>query len=214
MSKKSFISIFHKIVYDFTNNKIDPLKIKKLNDFIYSFIENFFVKFDFLASSYASIYEDSVKRELSLLDVTRKTKILHIGCGFLPLTVKYLYKYTPAELIVGIDNTMRAVKNARLYLTKENIRGRVKIEYGDGVSYKLEDFDIIFLSWGVEPREKVLHNIFGSMRKNGKVVLRLPSKDCLDEKLKRMINEHGMVIADQVGRPFFGSAVSILLMKR
>jgi len=66
----------------------------------------------------------------------------------------------------------------------------------------------------VESREKVLHNIFGSMRKNGKVVLRLPSRACLDEKLKRMINEHGMVIADQVGRPFFGSAVSILLMKR
>lgn len=149
-----------------------------------------------------------------MLDVNRKTKILHIGCGSLPLTVKYLYKYTPAELIVGIDNTMRAVKNAKLYLNREDIRGRVKIEYGDGISYELEDFDIIFLSWGVEPREKVLHNIFGRMRKNGKLVLRLPSQDCLDEKLKRMINEHSMVITNQVSRPFFGSAVSILLMKK
>ena len=109
---------------------------------------------------------------------------------------------------------MRAVKNAKLYLNREDIRGRVKIEYGDGISYELEDFDIIFLSWGVEPREKVLHNIFGRMRKNGKLVLRLPSQDCLDEKLKRMINEHSMVITNQVSRPFFGSAVSILLMKK
>ncbi|HDM25645.1 MAG TPA: methyltransferase domain-containing protein [Thermoplasmatales archaeon] len=214
MCKKNVAAYIHKTIYSITNKKIDPVRIKKLMAFIYSFAEDILTRFNILATSYALLYEDSVKREVSMLDISKEMKILHIGCGSLPLTVKYLYKYTPAELIVGIDNTMRAVKNAKLYLNREDIRGRVKIEYGDGISYELEDFDIIFLSWGVEPREKVLHNIFGRMRKNGKLVLRLPSQDCLDEKLKRMINEHSMVITNQVSRPFFGSAVSILLMKK
>jgi len=182
--------------------------------FIYSFAEDILTRFNILATSYALLYEDSVKREVSMLDVSREMKILHIGCGSLPLTIKYLYKYTPAKLIVGIDNKEKAIKNADLYLNRENIKRRVRIEYGNGAVYRVDDFDIIFLSWGVEPRDKVLGNIFKNAKENCRIILRLPDKSCLEDNLKEEIHRYRLHIVGMVERPMFGSAISLLLVKK
>jgi precorrin-6B methylase 2 len=213
MNKRKRLECLHKLLYNDIGNKFNHLKIKKLNDFLYSLFEAIGNKITLLADLYTSLYEDSVKREISLLNIDKDSHVLHIGCGSLPMTIKILFENTPSNHIVGIDNISRIVNNARRYLEEKNINNRVKIEQADGVFYNVEDFDFIFLSWGLEPRERVLENVFENARKNCKIILRVPNKNCLERSFKKLIESYGLVIENKITRPMFGSAISLILRK-
>lgn len=167
-----------KIVHLFLNNitiKINLYKLKSFIDFQFKLIEKIIVKLDKFIPFYLNFYEKIIENEIKMLNITKDKKILHIGCGSIPATSILITKKTGSN-VVTIDNDIESVKFAKLCIKKLNLLNKIKIKYSDVIDFSIKDFDIIILSQGVTPYDKILKHISKSITKNTKVVLRLDYK--------------------------------------
>ncbi len=123
----------------------------------------------FFASAYINLFEKAILEEFEMVSLDKKSKVLHIGCGPLPNTLVSLAKHIPANY-VGIDKDEEAVRIARKIVKKYGLE--ISIEKGDALDYPIGEFDIIIISFGVEPKEKVFDRIRVESKKNVKIVYR------------------------------------------
>ena len=107
--------------------------------------------------------------EIKLASVQMSYTVLLIVCGIFPSETIIIAETTGAS-VVGIDNSIHAVKIAKKYVKKKGLETKVKIEYGDGTDYELPAFDIIFVAINVFPIDTVLKHLSTTMRKDAKVM--------------------------------------------
>ncbi len=147
-------------------------KSKGMHDVMLRTIEKFFAT-NMLGRVYTKFFEKMTLDEFQMVKIGEKEKILHIGCGAVPNTLLILATYFNASF-VGIDKDKKAVKKAREMVKKYGLEKKIKIEKGEAISYPISTFDVIIISLGVEPREKVFERIRKEMKNGTRIIARKP----------------------------------------
>jgi len=147
-------------------------KSKGMHDFLLRTIEKFLAT-NFFGKIYTKFFEKMTLDEFEMVKIREKEKILHIGCGAIPNTLLILANHFNASF-VGIDRDKEAVEKARKMVKKYGLEKKIKIEEGEAISYPLSTFDIIIISLGVEPREKVFGRIRKEMKDGARIIARKP----------------------------------------
>ena len=178
---EKIFSFFHKLVFGKLGGKFRLKSLKKFIDFSYIFFEMVGCHFDVLFSVYSKLYEDLVEKEIEVAGLSDEDKVLFIGCGSMPVTAVLLSEKTGCA-VVAVDWDSKAVKNAAKYLKSSRLEDHVKLVYADGATYPVDDFDLVFLSYGVVNKELVLKNVAEKMRGNTKLMFRTSteSKELID----------------------------------
>ena len=117
--------------------KLDPNKLKKFIDFGFIFIEKIIVNLDKLYPIYFDFYDEMIKNEIILADISKSKKVLHIGCGPIPATSILLVKKSGVH-VTGIDKNPRSVNQARLCVIKTGISDKIQIENKDAKNFSIE----------------------------------------------------------------------------
>jgi len=181
-------------------------KSKRVHDYLFIFLEKYLSSLP-LKHAYIKFFEKATLEEFEIVDINENDTILHIGCGPLPNTLITLAQHFKANY-TGIDKDKEAVKIARK-IVKE-YRLNIKIEEGDAIDYPLQHFDIIIVSYGVEPKEKIFKRLRKETKENVRIILR-KQWDFMDTIYGRNIIPEGFkVIGYKKRRDFLKS---YLLMK-
>ncbi|MCD6572202.1 MAG: class I SAM-dependent methyltransferase [Thermoplasmata archaeon] len=188
----------------------DIERMKKIVDFSYIVIEKFSMIFPMIAKDYVTFYEELVEREIKLAGVTRDDKILNIGSGPVPATSLLLSKKVGTD-ITCIDIDKNAVRHAKNFLKKQGM-DQIKVEYGDGTKYDVSEFDVIFISWGVNNLFQILRNVSNKMKNDARVVIRLPKSERFQKDLEKKLGKT-LKIEKTIPQPSYSNSKSILLLK-
>lgn len=164
--------------------------IKKLLDKIYFKFEVFCYYIPFFTKLYIGVHKPSVLKEIKMLNLSITDKILHIGCGAIPYTIIIISKEIGSD-IVGIDQKEQIINFADYFLKKFDISKNVKIENGNGKTYKVDDFDVIIISYGIDDQDLVLKHIFESMKDSTKTLLRKSISE-KNEYINDIIRNHSI----------------------
>ncbi|MEM1513728.1 MAG: class I SAM-dependent methyltransferase [Candidatus Thermoplasmatota archaeon] len=143
------------------------MQTKKLHDHMFIFAEKLLSKF--FSKAYINFFERAIIEEFKMVGIKENDKLIHIGCGPLPNTLISLAKNIKAKY-VGIDKDKEAVEIAKKIVEKYALD--IKIEEGNALNYPINDFDIIVVSFGVEPRNQVFERIRKDCKKNARIVFR------------------------------------------
>ena len=195
------------------SKKMNGLFVKKLADFIFSIGEKIIIKMDELLPLYIRYYEDIIDEEIKMAGISNSDNILHIGCGPVPSTSVLITQKTGAT-VVGIDKNISATKGAKSCIKMINRDDKIQIQHANALNYKVQDFDIIMFSQGVEPRYKILENISKSMKSNTRLIFRTVSS--VDGEL----TDHDSIIkklfkiSRTISHKNHGLLISVLLLKK
>ena len=163
-----------KIIRAFLDNvgiKFDPFKIKKIVDCFFVLVEKTIIKIDGFLSFYLSFYEQMIENEIELVDIDSGKKVLHIGCGSVPATCILISEKTKCN-VVGIDNDLKAVKQANNLIRKRDLLDKINICLAEGEEYPVDSFDVIIVSQGIKPSFEILKKIALSIQKTSCVIYR------------------------------------------
>jgi len=117
--------------------------------------------------------------EIKFAKVTKNDKVLLIGCGIFPTEIMLIADQTKAK-VIGIDNSIKAVKIAKKIVKKKGLFDLVKIEYADGINYPPGNFDVIFIAINVWPIDLVFRNLSKNMKTKSRVLCKSMKNDVLD----------------------------------
>lgn len=172
---------------------------KHLHDKLFILFEKFLHNFH---HAYINLYEKMTMEEFQMVNIKPSDRVIHIGCGPIPNTLVILAKNIPANYI-GIDRDIQAVEMAREIVKKYNLN--IKVEYGDALKYPIKDFDVIIISFGVEPHNKIFERIKNDAKEDARIIYR-KQYDFLDFIYgKRSIPEGFKVISEHKRRDMIKS---------
>ena len=144
---------------------------KRINLFWYC-IDIICCKVDGLGDFYERIIGREYKKENKIFDISKSKNILHIGCGAYPITALILANNYDAN-IVAIDRNPKAVQLAKYVVDKKNLGKKIAVGIGKGEEYPVENFDTIIVSSCSVPKIKVLEHVFGTVKSQSKIIVRV-----------------------------------------
>jgi ubiquinone/menaquinone biosynthesis C-methylase UbiE len=109
--------------------------------------------------------------EFSMAHVTSHETVLHIGCGALP-TMSILAAKKASAKVIAIDNNPRSVLRAQRYIGQHTLTDLITVSLGDGVSYPVEPFDVIFIAINVTPIEDVFRHLDSCTKPTVRIICR------------------------------------------
>ncbi|MEA2054149.1 MAG: class I SAM-dependent methyltransferase [Candidatus Thermoplasmatota archaeon] len=184
-------------------------KSKGIHDIFLRTLEKI-IATNFFGRIYTKFFEKMTLDEFGMAGIEKNCKVLHIGCGAVPNTLLVLAMNTDASF-VGIDRDKKAVERAKDMVDRYGLGNKIHIMEGDAMSYPTDVFDVIVISLGVEPREKVFEKIRKEAKNNTKIVARKPW-DFMDKIYGREeFVSRGFKIIKTFNRPDF--IKSMLLVK-
>jgi len=146
--------------------------MKNISGLYWWFIDNLSYKLDKLAYTY---YMKSIgpeyEKEYRTFDILKENKVLHIGSGAFPLTEITLAE-TIGVTVVGIDKNLNAVKSANKIVNKKNLNDKIKINYGNGINYPVDEFDVIIISSCASPMMGIVKHILKAAKNHSKIIVR------------------------------------------
>lgn len=142
---------------------------RKILFYEFIFLEFLAIKIDFFYKLLMKWRKPVFLKEIKMAKVTAKDKVFFIGCGMLPSTPLLIAEETNAT-VVTIDNNKRAYLIGKEYVKRKNLSDKVIVEYGDGVNYPIQDFDVIFIAINVWPIDEVLRHLSKNMKPTARVM--------------------------------------------
>lgn len=134
-------------------------------------IENLANRFWPIAGIYFRlIYKKKLEKELSMAKLKPGSSVLHIGCGPCPYTAIYLAKQ--GLTVKALDYNTNAVQKAKELVKKNNLEDSITIDCKDGKYSKIAEYDAIWVSLNVSPKEQVLEQNFLSLKDSGILIYR------------------------------------------
>ncbi|MCD6512444.1 MAG: class I SAM-dependent methyltransferase [Thermoplasmata archaeon] len=168
-------------------------KSKSMHDRMFIMLERWLRKFH---RAYINIYEKMTLEEFEMVGIKKDDRVLHIGCGPIPNTLIVLARNIQADY-TGIDRDREAVEMAKEIVKEYGLD--IKIEYGDALTYPLQDYDVIVVSYGVEPADMVFERIRRDARKDARIIYR-KQWDFMDRIYGRKSIPHGYEIMAEHNR--------------
>jgi 2-polyprenyl-3-methyl-5-hydroxy-6-metoxy-1,4-benzoquinol methylase len=201
------------LVFKQIGGKIRTNDLKSIMDFVFILVEKIGCKFEVISEIYLKLYEDIVTKEITLAQISQKDRILVIGSGSLPVTPTLIVRNTHAQT-VSIDIDPHAVKQAIHYVNSQNLEQLLKIEYADGFTYPIEQFNVIIVLYGVKHPAEMLRNLADRIDQNTKVIYRTIT-DTKGKILDKTLDlSQYFIIKEQVHTETLGSFDSFLIMKK
>jgi len=201
------------LVFKQIGGKIRTNDLKSIMDFVFILVEKIGCKFEVISEIYLKLYEDIVTKEITLAQISQKDQILVIGSGSLPVTPTLIVRNTHAQT-VSIDIDPHAVKQAIHYVNSQNLEQLLKIEYADGFTYPIEQFNVIIVLYGVKHPAEMLRNLADRIDQNTKVIYRTIT-DTKGKILDKTLDlSQYFIIKEQVHTETLGSFDSFLIMKK
>ncbi len=117
-------------------------------------------------------YSKMIETEAKLAGLKPGMKVLHIGSGHLPLTAFCLGSW--GYEVEALDNDLQAVSSGKNMIESSGLGSRIKIKQGDGTEVNCSDFDAVWISLHVFPKEEVLRRVISTLKEGGKVIYRNP----------------------------------------
>jgi precorrin-6B methylase 2 len=167
--KDSFINIQSN-----KTGKIERLAIsliKKFLNYFWEIVDILSYKNEKAAEFYAKSIGENYKTEYESCGISKKDRVLHIGCGAYPLSEIALAKLFNAQ-VVGIDKNPKVVKLADRVISKMKLDKIIKVEHGNGTNYPVDKFDVIIVSSCSLPKAKILENVFKIAKKPSTIIVR------------------------------------------
>ena len=194
------------------NESMNMIELKKLGDYTFYLAEKIILNYKKLIPFYIKFYEEIVKEEIKMANISSDDKILHIGCGSIPATSIIITKETGAN-IIAIDIDSYSSQKAKQFIKQNKNLKNILIKNADGAEYSTAEFDTILISDGVKKLYNILKNISESLRKNTKVIFRITILN--NENFK--LDDHNLSsifeIKEIKTHKSYGNLSSILLRK-
>ncbi len=217
MNKKEKNSLFEyasSFFYDELSPKFRRSSFKNIMDYAYIIFEKIAINFEFLRLGYINIYKELVKKEVNNVNIKPKNSVLVIGCGSIPTTTLLIFKYSNSKRIVSIDRDSKAIKNSLNLIKKSDLYDNLQFEQADGINYPIEDFDFIFVLYGIKKQKKLLEYISKNMGKDSRILFRTTNAFFIKslggkDFLSTLFNIEKSIIADR-----FDETISFVLKKK
>jgi len=177
--------------------------------YVFTFLEICASQFDVFDRMLTRWRTPMFSREISLLHIAPTEKVLHIGCGAFP-SASVMIAQGRHTKVVGIDNNSIAVKLARSYIKRKQLSSVITIQEGDGVSYPLGDFDVVFIAINVWPIDAVLSHCARTMKPTARILCK-GSHDDITRLLQKEEFRSAFSVRESLKRP---KAESFLLTKK
>ncbi len=136
--------------------------------------------FEFLGASFPAFgkvyhrvfYQKLVEKEIKIAGIQPGMRVIQVGCGPYPFSAIMLAKQ--GCKVEAIDNDPQALERAGYVLEKLGLKEKVDLKLIDGHRVDYGEFDRVFVSLHVEPKDSVLQKAIAEMGARGKVVFRNP----------------------------------------
>jgi len=138
------------------------MKRIKIHNKIISYFEKILEKSLVLTKIYITFFKKMTLKEFSITPIPDNAKVLIIGCGSLPHTMIILGLEKKWK-ITGIDIDPKAVKEAKSMIKKYKLKGEIEIIQNNGLTVDLAGYDLIVVSYDVQPKDKMLERIIKDM---------------------------------------------------
>lgn len=136
-------------------------------------IERLCVNYPSFGSLYHKLFYASViEREITLASLKPGERVLHIGGGSYPFTALHLARYGCNVCL--IDNNDQAVVNAKQVVIDNALTHRIEAKKADGQEVSGADFDAVWISLLVHPKEEIVRNLLTTLPKQGRIIYRNP----------------------------------------
>ena len=187
--------------------------LKSFMDPVFVIIEKIAGKFEIFASYYLSMYDEMIDQEIELANVTSTDRILVIGCGSVPATSILLAKRTDAQ-IIALDHDDAAIQKAKELISWFQVEKNISPVFAEGMNYPLDDFSVIFISYGVKDPENILLYIQENCAPKTKIIYRT-AVDIQQGASKGFIDlESLFIVRDSILSSSFSSVLSYLLIPK
>jgi len=193
--------------------KFDAHKLKKIIDLGFIITEKIVVKLDKILPFYLDFYKTMIENEIKIAGITKKDKILHIGCGSIPATPILVAEKTGA-CVTGIDKNLVSIKKAQELIYNLKLSSKIKVEHAEASRYPLDKFDLIIASQGIKPYNETLRYIAESMSSNARVILRTSSSNSGELVEKDLFLKDIFKFSKKVLQEKNGLLISVLLLKK
>ena len=117
-------------------------------------------------------YQSMLEKEIVLSGIVPGMKVIHIGCGPLPMTAMYLAKF--GAQVTAVDTNTSILRQAAQTINARNLGHRITLIKDCGTSIDFTGYDAIWLSLHVRPINKVLYRACKCMHSAAKIILRTP----------------------------------------
>ncbi len=119
-------------------------------------------------------YNKIVSREIELARIKPGEKILHIGCGALPLTSFALVEF--GCQVTALENSSAQLRSARKIAKSQRLveSGDLQFELGEGTQVDSTGYQAVWVSLHVYPQLQVLKSVFKKLSPGGRIVYRTP----------------------------------------
>ncbi len=206
------VSYIRYLFFEKNASKFRPAALKKIMDFLFIVFEKAGYSFNFVVQNYMDAYKAIVLKEIQLGSVSSKDIILVIGGGSIPATALIIADTAGAQC-VAIDTDARAVQHAIKCVHNIGFQDKISIELGDGASYKVDGFDVIFVLYGVKNHTSVLQYLAKNIRSHVRVIYRVI--DDPESKNPDATYLSGLfTVKDIIKTTIFGPMCSYLLLKK
>lgn len=178
--------------------------IKKISNCFWEVADSWSYKNDKIAKIYDRSIGKEYRKEYETCGIASDANILHIGCGAYPLTEIVLADCSIGQ-IIGIDKNPLTVQKAMRVIQRHKLENHISITHGDGLSYPVEDFDVIIVSSCSLPKVKILEHLFLKAKPHSTIIAR--EVDIAANDILHCIHENPLITIEKQVRhnpfPFF-----------
>jgi uncharacterized protein (TIRG00374 family) len=133
--------------------------------------ERLAVRFAFVARIYFNLfYKNMLAREVALAGLKKGASILHIGGGAYPFTAIYLAQ--KGYRVHACDCSSSAAEIAKSLVNKHKLNDQVKVFIKNGCLVDSSNYDAVWVSLNICPKERVLEQAWASLKESGILVYR------------------------------------------
>ena len=131
--------------------------------------------FSHINNKIAKLYEKYIgsqyEKEIDAFNLKNHKHILHIGSGAYPISALTLSKNNGVK-IVGIDRSSFSVDLAKKVIRQKKLENKIEIVNSNGLTFPVDDFDLIVVSGCSVPKIPVLEHVFKNAKKDTRFIIR------------------------------------------
>ena len=128
----------------------------------------------FLVNMYCCLYKHQVRLEIERSHIDSSMRVLFVGGGPVPQSAIRIAKETGAMVDV-IDNWSEGITLARKTIERLGLQAKINILPGDGLSFPIKSYKIIFIATHVMPFNEILIRMINDAEKGTCIIFRKPA---------------------------------------